>query len=49
MYWNGNVKTNKNGIAKIKFDLNDSITTFTAFVDAFTSNSLLGTNSYLCM
>jgi hypothetical protein len=43
LYWNAGVKTDPaTGEAKVKFGLNDSVTTFRVFVDGFTSNGAVG-------
>ncbi|HEY3321456.1 MAG TPA: MG2 domain-containing protein [Planctomycetota bacterium] len=43
LFWNTGVRTNAEGIAKVSFGLNDSVTTFRVFADAFSSEGVLGT------
>ncbi len=46
LFWNAAVKTDaKTGEAKIKFGLNDSVSTFRVFADAFTGDGGVGTKS----
>jgi hypothetical protein len=42
VYWNAGIKTDSNGAAEISFRLNDSITTFQTFADAFSNSGSLG-------
>jgi uncharacterized protein YfaS (alpha-2-macroglobulin family) len=42
LYWNAGVKTDANGAATVAFALNDSITTFRVFADAFGGDGALG-------
>jgi alpha-2-macroglobulin-like protein len=44
LYWNAGVKTDaKTGEATVEFGLNDSVTTFRVFADAFTGSGAVGT------
>lgn len=46
LYWNAGIKTDATtGEAKIKFGLNDSVSTFRVFADAFSGNGALGANN----
>jgi uncharacterized protein YfaS (alpha-2-macroglobulin family) len=42
LYWNAGVKTDANGAASVAFALNDSVTTFRVFADAFGGDGALG-------
>ncbi|MCY3018977.1 MAG: MG2 domain-containing protein [Planctomycetota bacterium] len=42
LYWNAGVKTNAQGEATVSFGLNDSVTTFRVFADAFGGDGALG-------
>lgn len=45
LYWNAGVKTDENGKASVKFALNDSVTSFRTFADAFSANGAIGQSS----
>ena len=45
LYWNAGVKTDKYGKASVEFALNDSVTSFRTFADAFSANGALGQSS----
>lgn len=46
LYWNSGVKTDaKTGVATVEFGLNDSVTTFRVFADAFSNSGAVGTIS----
>ena len=38
LYWSGGTKTDENGKANVEFSLNDSVTGFRVFADAFAAN-----------
>lgn len=42
VYWNAGIKTDANGAAEISFRLNDSVTTFQTFADAFSNSGSVG-------
>lgn len=47
LYWNAGIKTDpKTGEATINFGLNDSVTTFEVFADAFANSGSIGTSHY---
>ncbi len=45
LFWNAGVRTNDKGEASVEFALNDSVTSFRVFGDAFTNSGALGTGS----
>jgi len=45
LFWNAAVKTDKKGQATVEFGLNDSVTSFRVFTDAFDAGGTLGTGS----
>ncbi|HED34197.1 MAG TPA: A-macroglobulin complement component [Gammaproteobacteria bacterium] len=48
LYWNAGIRTSaRNGTAKIKFGLSDSVTAFRVMSDAFGRNGALGSNDYI--
>ena len=47
LYWHAGIKTDKNGHATLSFDLNDSVSSFRVFADAFSEEGALGTGSGL--
>jgi hypothetical protein len=42
LYWSAGVKTDANGAASVAFGLNDSVTTFRVFADAFNTDGVIG-------
>ena len=42
LYWSAGTKTDENGKASVEFSLNDSVTSFRVFADAFAANGSLG-------
>ncbi len=42
LYWNAGVKTDKDGLAKVSFWVNDSVTSFRVLADGFTESGALG-------
>lgn len=42
LYWNAGLTTDERGQATVEFDLNDAVTSFRVFADAFTSAGALG-------
>lgn len=47
LFWHAGLKTNEQGEATIEFALNDSVTTFRVFADAFTSAGAIGSGTAL--
>jgi alpha-2-macroglobulin-like protein len=47
LFWNAVTQTDENGRAIFEFDLSDSITSFRAYVDAFTDSGVVGTGTKL--
>jgi len=47
LYWHAGVKTDKNGQATVSFDLNDSVSSFRVFADAYSDEGALGSGSGL--
>ena len=45
--WHAGIKTDNNGQATLSFDLNDSVSSFRVFADAFTEGGALGSGSGL--
>lgn len=46
LFWNAGVKTDaKTGTAKVTFDLNDAVTSFRVFADAFAASGALGSGA----
>jgi len=47
LYWNAGVKTDKDGLAKVSFWMNDSVTGFRVLADGFTETGALGSGDAL--
>ncbi len=47
LYWNAGVKTDKDGLAKVSFWMNDSVTSFRVLADGFTETGALGSGDAL--
>jgi uncharacterized protein YfaS (alpha-2-macroglobulin family) len=47
LFWHAGVKTNEQGEATVEFALNDSVTTFRVFADAFNGAGALGSSTTL--
>jgi alpha-2-macroglobulin-like protein len=47
LFWNAVTQTDENGRAIFEFDLSDSITSFRAYVDAFTDSGVVGSGTKL--
>eukprot|EP01117_Protostelium_nocturnum_P005678 TRINITY_DN2049_c1_g4_i1.p1 TRINITY_DN2049_c1_g4~~TRINITY_DN2049_c1_g4_i1.p1 ORF type:complete len:1482 (-),score=610.29 TRINITY_DN2049_c1_g4_i1:61-4506(-) len=47
LFWNANIKTDEKGRAVVSFDLNDSVTSFKAWADGFSTNGHLGASNVL--
>ncbi len=45
LYWNAGVRTNKDGIAKVRFGLSDAVTSFKIAADAFADDGALGSGT----
>ena len=45
LFWHAGLKTNEKGDATVEFALNDSVTTFRVFADAFTAAGAIGSGS----
>ena len=45
LYWHAGLKTSEKGAATVEFALNDSVTTFRVFADAFTAAGAIGSAS----
>jgi len=47
LYWHAGIKTDKDGRATVSFDLNDAVSSFRVFADAFSKEGALGSGSSL--
>jgi alpha-2-macroglobulin-like protein len=45
LFWHAGIKTSEQGAATVEFALNDSVTTFRVFADAFTAAGAIGSGS----